>query len=204
MGLARTGLRGRLSLPGGVAAAAAIVLCLPVIAYSASSRHGSAAQQSATTGGTAYFAEGAQAAPNYIFPFMSLAFFSVTNISDFQQLMYRPVYWFGQGSQPTLNPSISLASVPKYSKGNTVATFTLKPYKWSNGETVTAQDVVFWMNLLKVEKLGWAAYAAGGMPDDVKSITTSGSKVTITLTGPSSRGSRSSRRSGVRRAWPIS
>ena len=43
----------------------------------------------------------------------------------------------------------------------------MKPYKWSNGETVTAQDVVFWMNMLKVEKLNWAGYAAGTIPDDV-------------------------------------
>ena len=66
-----------------------------------------------------------------------------------------------------------------------MVSFTLKPYKWSNGETVTAQHVVFWMNMLKVEKLGWAAYSPGGMPDDVKSVVAnSPTKVTITLTGP--------------------
>ena len=80
-----------------------------------------------------------------------MQFFSVNNISNLQQLMYRPLYWFGNGSDPTLNLSLSLASKPEYSKGNTVVSFTLKPYKWSNGETVTAQQVVFWMNMLKVE-----------------------------------------------------
>ncbi len=25
----------------------------------------------------------------------------------------------------------------------------MKGYKWTNGETVNAQDVVFWMNMLK-------------------------------------------------------
>jgi peptide/nickel transport system substrate-binding protein len=115
---------------------------------------------------------------------MSLAFFSVNNISDLQQLMYRPLYWFGKGSSPALNPELSLASAPKYAKGNTEVSFTMKPYKWSNGETVTTRDVVFWMNMLKVEKLGWAAYSPGGMPDDVKSVTAdSPTKVTIKLTG---------------------
>ena len=39
--------------------------------------------------------------------------------------------------------------------------------------------------MLKVEYLGWAAYAPGGMPDDVKSVVAkSPTKVTITLTGP--------------------
>ena len=67
--------------------------------------------------------------------------------------------------------------------------FTLKPYKWSNGESVTAQQVVFWMNILKVQKLGWAAYSPGGMPDDVKSVVAnSPTKVTITLTGPTNPG----------------
>lgn len=144
----------------------------------------SATGQVKVRGGTAYFAERPQAVPNYIFPFMGIQFFSINNISEFQQLMYRPLYWFGKGSQPTLNPSLSLASPPKYAKGNTVLSFTMKPYKWSNGETVTAQDVVFWMNMLKVERLNWAAYAAGTIPDDVESVTTKGDVVTFTLTGP--------------------
>ena len=108
------------------------------------------------------------AIPNYIFPFMGVAFFSVDNVSDLQHLLYRPLFWFGTGSSPALNPSLSLASTPKYTNRNTVVSFTLKPYRWSNGETVTAKDVVFWMNILKVEKLNWAAYASGGMPDDVE------------------------------------
>ena len=37
----------------------------------------------------------------------------------------------------------------------------MKGYKWSNGETVDAQDVVFWMNLLKANATSWAAYAPG-------------------------------------------
>jgi len=40
---------------------------------------------------------------------------------------------------PNLNPSLSLAENPVYSDGNTTVTIDLKPYKWSNGETVTAR-----------------------------------------------------------------
>jgi peptide/nickel transport system substrate-binding protein len=165
-------------------AVAVIVLALFAGTGSAS-RKGSATHERALVGGTAYFAEPPSAIPNYIFPFMSISFFSVVNISDLQQLMFRPLYWFGVGASPALNPSLSLASLPKYTKGNTVVSFTLKPYKWSNGETVTAKDVVFWMNMLKTEKLGWAAYSSGGMPDDVKSVTAkSPTTVSIALTGP--------------------
>jgi peptide/nickel transport system substrate-binding protein len=141
----------------------------------------SAAASSTPT--TATYAEQPQTAPDYIFPFMSLAFFSVANINQFQELMYRPLYWFGNGSTPNLNPSLSLADNPVYTDNGTTVTVTLKPYKWSNGETVTAQDVMFWMNMLHAEKANWAGYAPGTIPDDIKSITeNSPTKLTFTLT----------------------
>src|SRR5580693_5567730 len=68
---------------------------------------------------TATWAETPNATPNYIFPYMSLAFFSVANINQFQELMYRPLYWFGQGATPALNPSLSLATAPKYNAAGT-------------------------------------------------------------------------------------
>ena len=33
--------------------------------------------------------------------------------------------------------------------------------RFSNGESLTAQDVVFWFNMLKVERFNWAAYVPG-------------------------------------------
>jgi peptide/nickel transport system substrate-binding protein len=161
-------------------AAGAMLIALAVAAdSSASTKH-----VTKVKGGTAYFAEGAQATPNYIFPFMGLQFFSVTNIPQFQQLMYRPLYWFGTGEQPTLNLSLSLAGQPTYTNNGTEVTMKLKPYKFSNGETVTAQDVVFWFNILKVERYNWAAYAPGTMPDDLASVTaTNPTTVVLKTTG---------------------
>ena len=135
-------------------------------------------------GGTAIFAEASNATPNFIFPFMPINFFSITNLSQFQFLMFRPLYWFGTGTQPTLNTSLSLADQPVYSKNNTVVTIKLKSYKWSNGEKVTATDVAFWMNMMKTDKAGWAAYAPGTIPDDIANITVnSPTQLTMTLTG---------------------
>ncbi|MGO9457285.1 MAG: ABC transporter substrate-binding protein, partial [Acidimicrobiales bacterium] len=161
-------LRGgllRKALAAGMVAATLTMGLTGIVASSAS------ASSSAKT--TVIFAEQAQAPPNYIFPFMSLAFFSVYNISQFQYLMYRPLYWFGKTNTPDLNTSLSVAKKPVYSKTNSVVTITLKSYKWSNGETLTAKDVMFWMNMLHSEKTNWAAYAPGGsnIPDNVKSIT---------------------------------
>ena len=47
----------------------------------------------------------------------------------------------------------------------------LKPYKWSNGEILTAQDVVFWFNMEKAEKANWAAYVPGQFPDNVTNVS---------------------------------
>ncbi len=125
---------------------------------SSSSSTGSANASSTAApvaGGTATWAEPPSATPNYIFPFVSSAYNSVTNESQFQFLMYRPLYWFGNGNLPTLNSALSLANYPTFS-GNTV-TITLKPYKWSNGQPVTATDVMFWLNM--EQAIGATTYA---------------------------------------------
>jgi peptide/nickel transport system substrate-binding protein len=161
---------------------AAGVLALAACGGSSGSSGGNSTPSgNAQTGGTAYLAEGTQAAPNYIFPFTSLQFFSTTNFQGFMNLMYRPLYWFGKGATPDINYSLSLANPPQYSNGGRTITVTMKPYNWSNGEKVTAQDVIFWMNMLKVEKLNWAGYAAGTIPDDLASVTASGNTITFKL-----------------------
>jgi peptide/nickel transport system substrate-binding protein len=132
---------------------------------------------------TATWAETPNATPNYIFPYMSLAFFSVANINQFQELMYRPLYWFGQGATPNINPSLSLAQPPTYSADGKSVTVNLKTYKWSNGETVTAGDVMFWMNMMHAQKAGFAGYAAGTMPDNLTGVTiNSPTQITFNLT----------------------
>jgi peptide/nickel transport system substrate-binding protein len=141
----------------------------------------------ASTPTTVTWAEAPNSAPNFIFPFMNLQYFSVANISQFQYLMFRPLYWFGSGDTPDLNTTLSLADSPVYSDGGTTVTINLKPYSWSNGEQVTAQDVMFFLNMLHAEKTNWAAYAPGGssIPDSIQAATVvSPSELQLTLTKP--------------------
>ena len=70
--------------------------------------------------------------------------------------MYRPLYWFGQNGQPVVNNSLSLANQPTVS-GQTL-TITLKHYMWSNGTPVTAQDVMFWLNMELAVPANYGAY----------------------------------------------
>jgi peptide/nickel transport system substrate-binding protein len=144
------------------------VIALLVVAACGGSSSSSPARLS---GGTASFAEGPNAKPNYIFPLTSGAYFSVTNLSQFQFLMYRPLYWFGQDGAVKLNSSLSLAKDPVYSADGKTVTLTLKGWKWSDGTQITSRDVEFWMNLLKANIAHWAAYAPGEFPDNVTAMS---------------------------------
>ena len=66
-----------------------------------------------------------------------------------------------------MNYSLSLANPPVFN-GSKV-TITLKHYMWSNGTPVTAQDVMFWLNMEMAEPANYGAYT--GFPANVKDIT---------------------------------
>jgi peptide/nickel transport system substrate-binding protein len=132
---------------------------------------------------TATFAEQPAVSPNYIFPLASLKYFSVANLSQFQYLMFRPLYWFGENGTVKLNDSLSLAQEPVYSADGRTVTIKLKSYKWSDGTAVTARDVEFWLNLQKANKSNWAGYSPGEWPDNLASFTVdSPTQLTLNLT----------------------
>ncbi|MGH9099495.1 MAG: ABC transporter substrate-binding protein, partial [Acidimicrobiales bacterium] len=122
-------------------------------------------------------------APTYIFPFMTLAHFGVDNIDYFQYYMYRPLYWFGSHNSITVNNKLSVAAPPKFSDGDKVVTITVKSYKWSDGESLDATDVLFWLNIWHQKPTSYAAWFSGGLslPTSVKSVKVSGQTVTLTM-----------------------
>ena len=125
---------------------------------------------------TVTFAELPGSAPNYILPLMPLQYFSVYNSSQFQYLLFRPLYWFGQNGQVHLNDRLSLANAPQYSADGTSVTMELKNYMWSDGQPVTTRDVEFWQNMVTANKANWAAYSPGEYPDNVTSVTVNSAK----------------------------
>jgi peptide/nickel transport system substrate-binding protein len=137
-------------------------------------------------GGTVTWAEPPGAQPNWIWPFTPATNYTVYNGPQFQWLMYRPLYMFGNnGLSTTVNYALSLARAPVY-KGTTV-TISMKGWKWSNGEAVDAKDVIFWLNMMEVEKANYAGYVPGLMPDNLVSYKASGpNQVTLTLSRPNS------------------
>jgi peptide/nickel transport system substrate-binding protein len=162
--------------------AAAIAITAAACGSSGTSASGTTPPSGGTaiSGGTATFALLPSNVPNYIFPFDSSTFFSVTNSEDFQYLLYRPLYWFGNGASPTLNASLSVADPPVYNGRN--ITITMKGWKWSNGTTVSAQNVVFWIHMMQaVGSTDWGAYVPGGFPTNVSDVKAT-SPTTLTMT----------------------
>jgi peptide/nickel transport system substrate-binding protein len=130
------------------------------------------------------WAEAPSATPNFILPYYPGALCSVANTDQFQYLLFRPLYWYGEGSAFTANPSLSLASLPKYSNNDSTVTFSVKNWKWSNGETVTAADVLFFMNIYHAQAANFCGYVPGNMPDDISNVAASGQNITMTLKHP--------------------
>src|SRR5579875_1649974 len=161
-----------------------LVLALGLLAAACGGQAGSSGQPASSSsqassgsstpvkGGTATFALPPSVHPTYILPLMPNAYYSNVNLFQFQQLLYRPLYWFGKGAQPVLNEQLSLALPPRYSDHDRRVTITLKPFRWADGKPVTSRDVTFWMNLLKAEKAIWPVYVPGGFPDDVTRMVT--------------------------------
>ena len=120
---------------------------------------------------TVTYAEPANSPPNYIFPFLPGAYLSVVN-GQLQGMLYRKLYYFGDnGGSVGINEQLSLAQLPSWSADGKTATITLKSYKWSNGETVTADDVLFWINMDMVEKAGFDESFADKWPTFLEAIT---------------------------------
>ena len=124
-----------------------------------------------SAGGTAYFAEGPGAAPSFIFPFYDARNCTTVNIGQLVQLLYRPLYWFGNDNSSSIDYSYSLGHPPVFSDGDKTVTVTLNSYNWSDGEHVTSRDIEFWMNMMFAEKDQWCGYTPGYFPDNVASVS---------------------------------
>jgi len=138
--------------------------------------------------GTITWAEPPGTAPTWILPITTSAAYSVNDTTQFSWELWRPLYWYVNGVAPAEDPAMSLADQPVWSKGDTTVSITLKSnYKWSDGQPITSQDVLFFYDetvaALKEDTANWGPYSPGlGIPDEVASVTTpSTSTVVFTM-----------------------
>jgi peptide/nickel transport system substrate-binding protein len=164
-------------------AGAAALLAVGIAACSGSGSSGNSPSASASasatgakvSGGTATVALQPSVTLSYIFPFTSIANISVYNANQFQWLMYRPLYMFGgNNTSIEVNYALSPADEPVYSSDGKSVTINFKGWKWSDGESVDAADLIFWLNMMKAEKANYYGYAPGLAPDNIVSYSATG------------------------------
>lgn len=107
--------------------------------------------------------------PAVIFPFTPAERMGTRNILEFQALMYRTLYYFGSNGEPEVDYTNSIGEPPEWSQDGLTVTVTVKPWKWSSGETLCADNVLFWVNLMKVKGARYGEYVPGYFPDNLTS-----------------------------------
>jgi len=168
----------------GVAAIAATALLAAGCGSSSSNNNSSNTSSGSVKGAVATLSNLNGAGANCIFPFEGTQCYSVENYEDFMYLMGLPLYQFGGNSNTSIsvNYPLSPASAPVYTDGGKTVTINLKGWKWSDGETVDAADLIFFLNMFEAEKANYAGYTAGLLPDNLTSYSATGkNQVTLHL-----------------------
>ena len=160
----------------GVAGVAATALLAAGCGASSTSSGSSSSSTGSVTGAVATLANLNGAGGNCIFQLETTQCYSVTNYEDFEYLMVRPLYMFGGNSNSsiTVNYPLSPADAPVYSNGGKTVVINLKGWKWSDGESVDAKDLIFDLNMVEGEKTNDAAYTPGLLPDNLVSYSATG------------------------------
>jgi len=127
------------------------------------------ARAAAVRGGSVAWACHAGFPPSTIFPFTPPERVGIRNLFEFQALMYRPLYWLGRDGRPEVDPDLSLAELPEWDDDGRTVTVRLKPWKWSNGETICADNIMFWVNMMVVKGARYGSYVPGFFPDNLTS-----------------------------------
>ena len=126
--------------------------------------------------GTITYALQPGASPNSIFPIPNSGNNTVNNAFQFQWQLWRPLYWPVNGTVPEIDQSQSIADPPVYSNGDKTVSITMKSnYKWSDGQPITANDLLFAIDLIKAgvkeSPANWAIYVPGQFPDTLVSTS---------------------------------
>jgi peptide/nickel transport system substrate-binding protein len=115
-------------------------------------------------------------APNWIFPITTAAANSVYNSFVFDWQMWRPLYYYPQGTTITVDQQLSPANPPVWSNGDKTMSITVKDWKWSNGQTLSSKDLLFTMDeiaaAVKASPANWASYVPGFFPSTITSMST--------------------------------
>src|SRR5580700_1715760 len=139
--------------------------------------------------GTITYAMIPGAVPNWILPMPTAASNSVYNNYNFGWQMWPPIYYAPKGSTPTVDSELSVANPPVWSNGGKTMSITVKPWKWSNGQTLSSKDLLFTFDVIaagvKASPANWAPYVPGFFPSTITSMSTpNASTVVVNMSKP--------------------
>ncbi len=101
-------------------------------------------------------------------------------------LLYRPLVWIGQDIG--FDRDRSLAAAVEGLDGDTRFRVTLKPWRWSDGAPVTADDVLYGWGLITALGETYPLYGQGGIPDRVADVRAAGTGVVdFIMKGPTNQ-----------------
>ncbi len=129
----------------------------------------------------------AQGSPNWWPPLSpSTSCATLTGGGEQAAFMYMPLLWINRTDQ--ISYAKSIASGISISHHDTVFTISMKPsWHWSNGQPVTAQNVLFDWSLIKAASsssspLPYCFAGGGGVPNGWKSVTAPNSHTVVVTT----------------------
>jgi peptide/nickel transport system substrate-binding protein len=108
-----------------------------------------------------------QAPPSPVTSLNPLLTQSIAN-NQITELLFRPLVWIGEDDRMDAARSLAASITPL--DGNTRLRILLKPWRWSDGVPVTADDAVYtWERIVKLGEL-FAFIHQGGIPDRVAAV----------------------------------
>jgi peptide/nickel transport system substrate-binding protein len=138
-----------------------------------------------TSGGDVTVGQISGQTPDFIFPLTDCT--HQTTVDDsFISHLFVPLFNGPIGARPEINYQLSAATgAPVPSNGGKTYTINLsKHLTWSNGAPVDANDVIFYIDLVKAaikeSPANWCSYIPGQFPDDLISATAP-NKYTVVL-----------------------
>jgi peptide/nickel transport system substrate-binding protein len=149
---------------------AAGAACLLAAGCTGNVTSGNTSSGTPVKGGTATFALAVGQDFSWILPMENQANNEPWDL-NVEEALYRPLYFAGDGTSPTIDYPLSLAYPPVWSDNNQTVTIHLKHYLWSDGQPVTSRDVEFYLNLIRAGKSQFAWYVPGELPDNIRSAS---------------------------------
>ncbi|MHB1969075.1 MAG: ABC transporter substrate-binding protein [Acidimicrobiales bacterium] len=117
-----------------------------------------------------------------MFPLEGCAQDTLANVQQFQDLLFRPLYWYGLAGSPGYQAALSPATTPTINKSTTQVSFTLRGWRFADGRPVDGTSVLFFLNLVEADPSAFCnAVAVRGVPTGLRAVRVRGNLVTLTF-----------------------